>query len=81
MAKKLKKKNYYTTSEVAKILHVAVGSVINWVDDAEIKAAVITRSINLFENMLKIVHPFMPFITEELWNLIAERKKGESEGK
>jgi valyl-tRNA synthetase len=47
-------------------------------DDAEIKAAVITRSINLFENMLKIVHPFMPFITEELWNLIAERKAGES---
>jgi valyl-tRNA synthetase len=28
--------------------------------------------------MLKIVHPFMPFITEELWNLIAERKEGES---
>lgn len=40
MAKKFKKKNYYTTSEVAKILHVAVGSVINWVDDGEIKAVV-----------------------------------------
>ncbi|MBL1215041.1 MAG: valine--tRNA ligase [Ignavibacteriae bacterium] len=47
-------------------------------DDKEIKAAVITRSIKLFEDMLKIVHPFMPFITEELWNLIAERKDGES---
>ena len=47
-------------------------------DDKEIKAAVITRSIKLFENMLKIVHPFMPFITEELWNLIAEREAGES---
>jgi valyl-tRNA synthetase len=47
-------------------------------DNAEIKSAVITRSINLFEDMLKIVHPFMPFITEELWNLIAERKTGES---
>jgi valyl-tRNA synthetase len=47
-------------------------------NDSEIKSAVITRSINLFENMLKIVHPFMPFITEELWNLIAERKEGES---
>jgi valyl-tRNA synthetase len=28
--------------------------------------------------MLKLVHPFMPFITEELWQLIKERKSGES---
>lgn len=34
------KKDYYTTSEVAKILHVAVGSVINWVDDGKINAIV-----------------------------------------
>ncbi len=34
------KKDYYTTSEVAKILQVAVGSVINWVDDNKINAIV-----------------------------------------
>jgi valyl-tRNA synthetase len=32
----------------------------------------------MFENLLKIVHPFMPFVTEELWHLIEERKDGES---
>lgn len=34
------KKDFYTTSEVAKILHVAVGSVINWVDDGKLKAII-----------------------------------------
>jgi valyl-tRNA synthetase len=44
----------------------------------EIKSAVLTRAIKMFENLLKIVHPFMPFITEELWQRIYERKDGES---
>jgi valyl-tRNA synthetase len=44
----------------------------------EVKSAVLTRAIKNFENLLKIVHPFMPFITEELWQAIVERKDGES---
>ncbi|MCB9248284.1 MAG: class I tRNA ligase family protein [Ignavibacteriales bacterium] len=28
--------------------------------------------------MLKMIHPFMPYISEEIWNLTAERKDGES---
>ncbi len=36
----MKRKDFYTTSEVAKILHVAVGSVINWVNNKQIKAIV-----------------------------------------
>ena len=47
-------------------------------DDEEAKSAVLTRALDLFEEMLKIVHPFMPFITEEIWQLIDERKDGES---
>jgi valyl-tRNA synthetase len=35
-------------------------------------------TIAVFEELLKIVHPFMPFITEEIWQLILERKDGES---
>jgi len=30
--------------------------------------------IRIFENNLKILHPFMPFISEELWQSISERK-------
>jgi valyl-tRNA synthetase len=47
-------------------------------DDEEIKSAVLSRALLIFENMLKMVHPFMPFVTEELWQLIQERKSGES---
>ncbi len=47
-------------------------------DNTEVRSAVLTRALGIFENLLKIVHPFMPFITEELWHLIDERKDGES---
>jgi valyl-tRNA synthetase len=42
-------------------------------DNDEIKSAVLTGALNIFETLLKIVHPFMPFITEELWHLIEKR--------
>ncbi|HSW56689.1 MAG TPA: valine--tRNA ligase [Ignavibacteriaceae bacterium] len=47
-------------------------------DNDEIKSAVLTRALSIFENMLKMVHPFMPFVTEEIWQLTKERKDGES---
>ncbi|MBA4250484.1 MAG: valine--tRNA ligase [Chlorobiaceae bacterium] len=47
-------------------------------DNEELKSAALTRTLKMFENLLKIVHPFMPFITEELWNLIESRKSNES---
>ncbi len=36
------------------------------------------QSILFFENLMKVLHPFMPFITEEIWQNIAERKSGDS---
>ena len=49
-----------------------------YADNAEVKSAVLTRAISIFEDALKMLHPFMPFITEELWQLMGYRKEGES---
>ncbi len=35
-------------------------------------------TLKYFESLLCMLHPFMPFITEELWQHITERKPGES---
>ena len=43
-----------------------------------ISREVYDRTIGFFDNLLHLLHPFMPFITEELWQHIVERKDGES---
>ena len=35
-------------------------------------------TLRFFDVLLKMLHPFMPFITEELWQALYERKDGES---
>ena len=34
-------------------------------------------TITVFEDVLKLLHPFMPFLTEELWHALRDRKEGE----
>jgi valyl-tRNA synthetase len=35
-------------------------------------------TLSVFDKLLRIIHPFMPFITEEIWQMLTERKVGES---
>lgn len=35
-------------------------------------------TLGYFDSLLRLLHPFMPFITEELWQNLAERREGES---
>ena len=42
-----------------------------------IDAKTIEATKDFFEKILKIIQPFTPFIAEELWHLIRERKDGE----
>lgn len=43
------------------------------VDEATYRA-----TIGFFDSLLRVLHPFMPFITEELWHALETRKEGES---
>ncbi|MEQ8629161.1 valine--tRNA ligase [Ekhidna sp.] len=43
-----------------------------------IDAATKAKTIELFEQVLKLLHPFMPFITEELWHELKDRKDGDA---
>nr|WP_314497695.1 valine--tRNA ligase [uncultured Chryseobacterium sp.] len=43
-----------------------------------ISREVYNQTIVFFEELMKLLHPFMPFLSEELWQLIAERKPEEA---
>lgn len=47
-------------------------------DNVEEKERTLSLAIYLFEEMMKLLHPFMPFITEEVWHQLRERKKSET---
>jgi valyl-tRNA synthetase len=44
----------------------------------EIDKATLESTILFFDKLLRLLHPFMPFLTEELWQNLTEREKGES---
>ena len=43
-----------------------------------IDRATYEKTLGFFDSLLKLLHPFMPFITEELWQHLYDRKEGES---
>ncbi|KAG6777411.1 hypothetical protein POTOM_017232 [Populus tomentosa] len=64
-----------------------LGEKLIWSDFADCKACLyqsgadstssVAQAVLLyvFENVLKVLHPFMPFVTEELWQALPERKE------
>ena len=42
---------------------------------APICSKTLEATIEIFEDLLKIIHPWMPFISEELWHLLKDRKE------
>ena len=47
-------------------------------EPVEVKQIVLTRAIHVFDQTLRILHPIMPFLTEELWQHLQERGINES---
>lgn len=45
-----------------------------------INAEVREQALRYFEELMVLLHPFMPFVSEEVWQLIATRKEGASVG-
>lgn len=43
-----------------------------------IDAKTYQATLGFFDSLLRLLHPFMPFITEELWHALSDRKEGES---
>ncbi|MFZ1800041.1 MAG: valine--tRNA ligase [Chitinophagaceae bacterium] len=50
---------------------------IEWVKPAQgkvIEKSIVEKSIEFLDELLQMLHPFMPFITEEIYHLLRERK-------
>lgn len=46
--------------------------------DNRFKQALVSFALETFENILKMIHPIMPFISEELWHLLTNANENES---
>ena len=40
--------------------------------------ATLEATITVFDKLMRVMHPFMPFLSEEIWHLLKDRAEGES---
>ena len=53
---------------------------LEWVKpafQAPVSKAMVTRTTAIFEKLLQLLHPFLPFITEEIYHILAPRAEGQ----
>ncbi|MGC4034426.1 MAG: valine--tRNA ligase [Chitinophagaceae bacterium] len=53
---------------------------LEWVKPAQnepVDAIVYEKTLSFFEELMQLLHPFTPFITEEIYHLLTERKEGD----
>ncbi len=53
---------------------------LEWVKPAQdqpIQRQVYVRTVTIFEQLLQLLHPYLPFLTEEVYHIIAERADGD----
>ena len=53
---------------------------LEWVKpgmDQQLSARVYEKTVQIFEQLLQLLHPFLPFVTEEIYHQLRERKEGD----
>ncbi len=75
----------FRLSEALKVLYSLIwddfcGLYLEWVKpgfEQPMDAGIYRSTIGFFEELMQLLHPFMPFITEEIYHLLAERAEGD----
>jgi valyl-tRNA synthetase len=75
----------FRLSEALKIIYSLIWDdfcswYLEWVkpaQDAPVSAEVYKATIGIFEQLLQLLHPFLPFVTEEIYHQLAERTEGD----
>ncbi|WP_431216180.1 valine--tRNA ligase [Puia sp. P3] len=75
----------FRLSEALKTLYSLIwddfcGWYLEWIKpgfEQPIDAAVYASTVGYFERLMQLLHPYMPFVTEEIYHLLGERTEGE----
>jgi valyl-tRNA synthetase len=75
----------FRLSEALKMMYSLIwtdfcSSYLEWIKPAlnqPVSRQVWERTVSIFERLLQLLHPYMPFITEEIYHLLRGRKDGE----